>query len=216
MRQWGWFGATLWLVASCRADRGVALVDHTDAPLLSSEIALDAPTTGIADGTQVARDVSFDGTHWYAIWSDLRTGSSELRGSRLDASGAALDGPGTVLATATSSTAFSAAVAFDGNNHVVVFRDGANVSLRPVGTDGVAGATVVLGTGATPAITSDGDGAVLIPQDMIDAVLEAAEAQEHLEGWLMGKIEKGVPLPGLYPPNAETKARYENETGRKA
>jgi hypothetical protein len=25
-----------------------------------------------------------------------------------------------------------------------------------------------------------------------------------------------VPLPGLYPPNAETKARYENETGRKA
>ena len=28
--------------------------------------------------------------------------------------------------------------------------------------------------------------------------------------------EKGVPLPGLYPPNAETKARYENETGRKA
>jgi hypothetical protein len=25
-------------------------------------------------------------------------------------------------------------------------------------------------------------------------------------------VEKGVPLPGLYPPNAETRARYEAET----
>jgi hypothetical protein len=28
----------------------------------------------------------------------------------------------------------------------------------------------------------------------------------------MGEIDKGIPLPGLYPPNAETKARYEKET----
>jgi hypothetical protein len=25
----------------------------------------------------------------------------------------------------------------------------------------------------------------------------------------MTEVERGVPLPGLYPPNAETKARYE-------
>jgi len=80
---------------------------------------------------------------------------------------------------------------------------------EPIGCGGVA-------VFPNDIIVCDGDGAVLIPQDMIDAVLEAAEAQEHLEGWLMGEIEKGVPLPGLYPPNAETKARYENETGRKA
>jgi hypothetical protein len=28
----------------------------------------------------------------------------------------------------------------------------------------------------------------------------------------MQEVEKGTPLPGLYPPNAETKARYEAET----
>lgn len=27
----------------------------------------------------------------------------------------------------------------------------------------------------------------------------------------MGEVEKGVGLPGLYPPNAETRARYEAE-----
>jgi hypothetical protein len=27
--------------------------------------------------------------------------------------------------------------------------------------------------------------------------------------WIMREVERGVPLPGLYPPNAEAKARYE-------
>ncbi len=80
---------------------------------------------------------------------------------------------------------------------------------EPIGCGGVA-------VFPNDIVVCDGDGAVLIPQDMVDAVLEAAEAQEHLEGWLMGEVEKGLPLPGLYPPNAETKARYEKETGRKA
>ena len=35
------------------------------------------------------------------------------------------------------------------------------------------------------------------------------EGVERLEAWIMQEVEAGVPLPGLYPPNAETKARYE-------
>ena len=30
-----------------------------------------------------------------------------------------------------------------------------------------------------------------------------------MEAWIMTEVEAGVPLPGLYPMNAETKARYE-------
>ena len=41
---------------------------------------------------------------------------------------------------------------------------------------------------------------------------EAAVWRERLEAWIMQEVEKGTPLPGLYPPNAETKARYEAET----
>ena len=58
-------------------------------------------------------------------------------------------------------------------------------------------------------IVADDDGAVVIPADLLDAVAEAAPEQELFEAWVMQELTKGTPLPGLYPPNAETKARYE-------
>ena len=58
-------------------------------------------------------------------------------------------------------------------------------------------------------IVVDDDGAVVIPQALLDAVVEAALEQEKLESWIFSEVEAGVPLPGLYPANAETKARYE-------
>jgi regulator of RNase E activity RraA len=58
-------------------------------------------------------------------------------------------------------------------------------------------------------VVADGDGAVVIPAAMLDAVTEAAVEQERLEGWIMREVGKGLPLPGLYPANEATKARYE-------
>ncbi|MCB0105234.1 MAG: ribonuclease activity regulator RraA [Caldilineaceae bacterium] len=58
-------------------------------------------------------------------------------------------------------------------------------------------------------IVVDDDGAVVIPAALVDEVVDAALEQERLEAWIMGEVEKDVPLPGLYPPNDETKARYE-------
>ncbi len=58
-------------------------------------------------------------------------------------------------------------------------------------------------------IVADGDGAAVIPAAMVEHVVEIAPEQERLEGWLMDEVKKGAVLPGLYPPNAETKARYE-------
>jgi regulator of RNase E activity RraA len=58
-------------------------------------------------------------------------------------------------------------------------------------------------------VVVDADGAVLIPAALLDDVLVAAVEQERLEGWIMTQVEAGVPLPGLYPPNEENKARYE-------
>jgi regulator of RNase E activity RraA len=58
-------------------------------------------------------------------------------------------------------------------------------------------------------MVADGDGVVVIPAALVDAVLELAPEQERLESWIMQEVEAGVPLPGLYPANAETKARYE-------
>jgi regulator of RNase E activity RraA len=54
----------------------------------------------------------------------------------------------------------------------------------------------------------DEDGAVVIPRALLSDVVEQAVEQEKLEAWIMGEVQAGTPLPGLYPPNAETKARY--------
>ncbi len=61
-------------------------------------------------------------------------------------------------------------------------------------------------------VVVDDDGAVLIPAALVDAVVAAAPEQERKEAWIMQQIEAGAALPGLYPMNAETKARYEKET----
>ena len=58
-------------------------------------------------------------------------------------------------------------------------------------------------------IVADDDGAVVIPAALLDHVLEHGPEQERLEAWIMREVEAGVALPGLYPANAETKARYE-------
>ena len=58
-------------------------------------------------------------------------------------------------------------------------------------------------------IVVDGDGAVLIPAALLDAVVAAAVEQERLEGWIMSQVEQGAALPGLYPPNEENAARYQ-------
>ena len=36
-----------------------------------------------------------------------------------------------------------------------------------------------------------------------------------MEAWIVGEVEKGAALPGLYPMNAETKARYEAQSKSK-
>lgn len=58
-------------------------------------------------------------------------------------------------------------------------------------------------------IVVDADGAVVIPQALVDSILEEATEQEDMEAWIMEEVRQGCPLPGLYPMNAETKARYQ-------
>jgi regulator of RNase E activity RraA len=57
-------------------------------------------------------------------------------------------------------------------------------------------------------IVADDDGAVVIPQDLLEFVAHEGAEHELYESWVFTEVEKGVKLPGLYPPNDETKARY--------
>lgn len=73
---------------------------------------------------------------------------------------------------------------------------------EPIGCGGVA-------VFPDDVVVVDDDGAVVIPQALLDDVVAVAGEQERLEAWIMSEVEGGASLPGLYPPNAENKARYE-------
>jgi regulator of RNase E activity RraA len=63
-------------------------------------------------------------------------------------------------------------------------------------------------------IVADDDGAVVVPAALAGAIAAAAPEQERLEAWIMGQVEAGASLPGLYPPDAEQRARYEAQRSR--
>jgi 4-hydroxy-4-methyl-2-oxoglutarate aldolase len=65
-------------------------------------------------------------------------------------------------------------------------------------------------------IVADDDGAVVIPKDLVDFVASEGEEHERYETWVVSEVERGVALPGLYPPNDEAKARYAAWKAKKA
>src|SRR5207249_2604011 len=77
---------------------------------------------------------------------------------------------------------------------------------EPIGCGGVA-------VYPDDVVVTDADGAVLIPAALVNDIVAAAPEQERLESWIMREVENGAALPGLYPPNAESKARYEASKG---
>src|ERR1700731_3055346 len=72
---------------------------------------------------------------------------------------------------------------------------------EPIGCGGVA-------VFPNDIVVADQDGAVLIPQAQLDHILAEGPEQERMEGWIVDQVNSGAVLPGLYPMNAETKARY--------
>jgi regulator of RNase E activity RraA len=78
---------------------------------------------------------------------------------------------------------------------------------EPIGCGGVA-------VFPDDVIVADDDGAVVIPQALVEKVTQLAVEQERFETWAVNEVEKGVPLPGLYPPNEATRARYEADMKR--
>jgi regulator of RNase E activity RraA len=72
---------------------------------------------------------------------------------------------------------------------------------------------VPIGCGDAPVypgdvLIGDGDGVVVIPRGIAAEIGEEAAEKERLEEFLLEEIAKGAPVPGTYPPDAATLARY--------
>lgn len=72
---------------------------------------------------------------------------------------------------------------------------------EPIGCGGVA-------VFPNDVVVADADGAVLIPAALLAEVIAESVEQERVEGWIMAEVAAGVPLPGLYPPDEDARARY--------
>ena len=62
-------------------------------------------------------------------------------------------------------------------------------------------------------IVGDGDGVIVIPPALAEEVVDAALAQEDEDAWIAQQVEAGHPVDGLFPMNAEWRARFEAERG---
>ncbi|MEA5155396.1 fumarylacetoacetate hydrolase family protein [Raineyella sp.] len=58
-------------------------------------------------------------------------------------------------------------------------------------------------------IVGDDDGVVVIPPGLADEVAEAALTKEAEDAWVAEQVGAGYPVDGLFPMNAEWRARYE-------
>jgi regulator of RNase E activity RraA len=62
-------------------------------------------------------------------------------------------------------------------------------------------------------MVGDHDGVICLPRELADEVAEAALRQEHLEDFILAKIDAGAPLRGTYPPDEHTLAEYQRTAG---
>ncbi|MCK6066666.1 MULTISPECIES: fumarylacetoacetate hydrolase family protein [Microbacterium] len=75
---------------------------------------------------------------------------------------------------------------------------------------------VAIGCGGTTVepgdiIVGDGDGVLVIPPALAEEVADAALAQEEEDAWIAAQVKAGHPVDGLFPMNAEWRARYDAE-----
>lgn len=72
----------------------------------------------------------------------------------------------------------------------------------PIGCGGVA---VVPGD----LIVGDAEGVMVVPRGLADEVVQAAHEQEQREEFILGRIEGGSSILGVYPPDEDTLRAYE-------
>lgn len=60
-------------------------------------------------------------------------------------------------------------------------------------------------------IVGDGDGVIVIPPPLVEEVVAECEAHEREEEWVAEQVAGGAAVDGLFPMNAEWRARYERE-----
>ncbi len=116
----------------------------------STPIVLDSLGIAITIYTnqQIFPAVGFDGVNYLVVWQDYRSGNTcDLYGIRVDVNGNLLDSAAFVIDSAANDQ-HNLAIAFDGNNYLVVWQDersgNANIYGRLISPGGVVGSEIII------------------------------------------------------------------------
>ena len=161
-------------------------IDIYGARVSTSGVVLDS--NGIAISTASAHQrhpaVVTDGTDYFVVWHDERSGAPDIYGARVTQTGVVLDPDGIPVSSATHSQKYSTA-AFDGTNYLVVWQDGrdttssqcdiygARVSVTGtvIDTDGIAISDYTLDQ-CTPSVSFDGTNFLIVWEDWRSASID--------------------------------------------
>ncbi|MCI0673754.1 MAG: Ig-like domain-containing protein, partial [Myxococcaceae bacterium] len=103
---------------------GTEIADIFGARVTPAGVVLETGGTPIAQGlsNQVNPKVAFDGTHSLVVWEDNRSDVSDIYGARVTPGMSVLEPNGIPISTAVGFQ-LDLALAFDGDNYLVVWRD---------------------------------------------------------------------------------------------
>jgi hypothetical protein len=106
-------------------------LDHSPTGFDDGEFLIDTSSTlGPAPSAWPA--LAFDGENFLAVWVDSRGGASDIIGARVTPAGVVLDSAGIAISTAADDQT-APALAFDGENFLVVWGDWRNSDLDVYG-----------------------------------------------------------------------------------
>ncbi len=109
---------------SDKVNTGVApTAGATASPGVSPPFQIGQDFFGPAERDQRCVAVAYGAGSYLAVWSDARSGTSDLYGARVSSSGEVLDGSGIPICTEIGGQSWPS-VSFDGSNFLVVWEDG--------------------------------------------------------------------------------------------
>lgn len=112
-------------------------------PIVGPEVGVDEPLSGVAPMDQRSPAIAWNGTHYLAVWQDLRGGATaDIRGARLTSAGVVVDTRGIVICSAANDQTLPS-VASNGADFLVVWEDRRVGPTRDIHGARVTGAGVV-------------------------------------------------------------------------
>ncbi len=141
-------------------------------PVVTAEVAVDAPVAGFSGANAQHAAIAFDGTNYLVVWDDNRNSAdSDIWGTRVSQAGAILDPLGIKIVAGTGKQQ-NPTVAFNGTQYVVAWEDfkvvsgtEADIAAATVSTGGAVaqlGAVAATGVNETEPHLAGGSGTALL------------------------------------------------------